>query len=36
MRGVAEIILGKHRNGALIDVLLEFHGEFKRFNNINI
>ena len=31
-----KIIFGKHRNGALIDVLLEFHSEFKRFNNINI
>jgi replicative DNA helicase len=32
-KGVAEIILGKHRNGALGTVRLTFIGEYTRFEN---
>ncbi|BBP45979.1 replicative DNA helicase [Thiosulfatimonas sediminis] len=32
-KGVAEIILGKHRNGALGTVRLTFIGEYTRFDN---
>lgn len=32
-RGMAEIIIAKHRNGATGDVLLRFKGEFARFQN---
>ena len=31
--GIAEIILGKHRNGALGTVRLTFIGEYTRFDN---
>ena len=31
--GMAEIIIAKHRNGAVGDVLLRFRGEFARFQN---
>jgi replicative DNA helicase len=31
LKGLAEIILAKHRNGALGDVLLKFVGEFTKF-----
>lgn len=33
LRGMAEIIIAKHRNGATGDVLLRFKGEFARFQN---
>ena len=33
LRGKAEIIIAKHRNGAVGDVLLTFKGEFTRFEN---
>jgi replicative DNA helicase len=33
LRGKAEIIIAKHRNGAVGDVLLEFKGEFARFSD---
>lgn len=33
MRGMAEIIIAKHRNGALGKILLRFKGEFCRFSN---
>lgn len=30
---MAEIIIAKHRNGAVGDVLLRFRGEYARFQN---
>ena len=33
LRGMAEIIIAKHRNGATGDVLLRFKGEFAKFQN---
>ncbi|MBO5699171.1 MAG: replicative DNA helicase [Bacteroidaceae bacterium] len=33
LRGMAEIIIAKHRNGAVGDVLLTFKGHFARFQN---
>ncbi|MCD7901771.1 MAG: replicative DNA helicase [Bacteroides sp.] len=33
LRGMAEIIIAKHRNGAVGDVLLRFKAEFARFQN---
>lgn len=33
LRGMAEIVIAKHRNGAVGDVLLRFKGEFTRFSN---
>jgi replicative DNA helicase len=33
MHGMAEIIIAKHRNGAVGDVKLRFKGEFARFQN---
>ncbi|MEG2150694.1 MAG: replicative DNA helicase [Bacteroidaceae bacterium] len=33
LRGMAEIIIAKHRNGATGDVLLRFKAEFARFQN---
>ncbi len=33
LRGMAEIIVGKHRNGAIGDILLRFKSEFARFQN---
>lgn len=33
-KGIAEIILGKHRNGALGTVRLKFFGSFTRFENL--
>ncbi len=35
LRGVAEIIIAKHRNGAVGDVRLRFRGEYARFANLN-
>jgi len=33
LRGMAQIIIAKHRKGATGDVLLNFRGEFTRFQN---
>ena len=33
LKGVAEIIIAKHRNGAVGDVRLRFRGELARFEN---
>jgi replicative DNA helicase len=33
LHGMAEIIIAKHRNGATGDVLLNFRGEYARFQN---
>ena len=33
LHGMAEIIIAKHRNGAVGDVLLRFRSEFARFQN---
>lgn len=33
LRGMAEVIIAKHRNGVLGDILLRFRGEFARFQN---
>ena len=33
LRGMAQIIIAKHRKGATDDVLLNFRGEFTRFEN---
>ena len=33
LRGMAQIIVAKHRKGATGDVLLRFRGEFTRFQN---
>ena len=33
LRGMAQIIIAKHRKGATGDVLLKFRGEFTRFSN---
>jgi replicative DNA helicase len=33
LRGMAQIIIAKHRKGAIGDVLLRFRGEFTRFEN---
>ena len=35
LRGLAEIIIAKHRNGAVGDVRLRFKGEFARFQNVD-
>lgn len=35
LRGLAEILIAKHRNGAVGDVRLRFRGEFVRFQNID-
>ncbi|MBR0036814.1 MAG: replicative DNA helicase [Bacteroidales bacterium] len=35
LRGLAEIIIAKHRNGAVGDVRLQFRGEFVRFQNLD-
>ncbi len=35
LRGVAEIIIAKHRNGAVGDVRLRFRGEYARFANMD-
>ncbi len=34
LRGMAEIIIAKHRNGAVADVLLRFKSKFARFENL--
>ena len=33
LRGMAEIIIAKHRNGAVGDVLLKFRAEYARFQD---
>lgn len=35
LRGMAEIIIAKHRNGAVGSILLNFKGHFARFQNRN-
>ena len=35
LHGMAEIIIAKHRNGAVGDVLLRFKSEYARFQNID-
>ena len=35
LRGKAMIIIAKHRNGAVGDVLLTFKGKYTRFENID-
>jgi replicative DNA helicase len=35
LKGLAEIIIAKHRNGAVGDVRLRFRGEYARFANIS-
>ncbi|MBP5716077.1 MAG: replicative DNA helicase [Bacteroidales bacterium] len=35
LRGLAEIIIAKHRNGAVGDIRLRFIGQFVRFQNID-
>ena len=35
LRGLAEIIIAKHRNGAVGDVRLKFEGSFTRFSNLD-
>ena len=35
LRGVAEIIIAKHRNGAVGDVKLRFRGEYARFSDLS-
>jgi replicative DNA helicase len=35
LRGLAEIIIAKHRNGAIGDVRLRFNGELTRFQNLD-
>jgi replicative DNA helicase len=34
LRGLAEIILAKHRNGPIGDVLLKFKDEFAKFTDL--
>lgn len=34
VRGLAEIIIAKHRNGAVGEIYLKFAGEYTRFSNI--
>ena len=35
LHGMAEIIIAKHRNGAVGDILLRFRAEFARFQNLD-
>ena len=35
LHGIAEIIIAKHRNGAVGDIQLRFESEFARFSNLN-
>ena len=35
LKGLAEIIIAKHRNGAVGDIKLRFKGEYTRFLNLN-
>ena len=35
LRGMAEIIIAKHRNGATGEILLRFKGEFAKFQNLD-
>ena len=34
LKGVAEVIVGKHRNGPIGDVKLKFFSEYTRFENL--
>lgn len=33
LRGIVEVIIAKHRNGVIGEVLPQFKGEFTRFSN---
>ncbi len=35
LRGIGEIIIAKHRNGAVGDVRLKFRGAYAKFENVN-
>lgn len=35
LRGLAEIIIAKHRNGAVGDIRLKFIGQYVRFQNLD-
>ena len=35
LRGIAQIIIAKHRNGAIADVSLRFIGQYTRFQNLD-
>jgi len=35
LKGVADVIIAKHRHGALKDIRLRFEGEFARFSNMD-
>ena len=35
LRGVAEIVVAKHRNGAVGDAQMRFRGEFAKFDNLD-
>lgn len=35
LKGIVEIVIGKHRNGTTDDVRLRFRGEFTRFENLD-
>jgi replicative DNA helicase len=35
LRGIAQIIIAKHRNGAIADVNLRFIGQYTRFQNLD-
>ncbi len=35
MRGRAEILIAKHRNGSVGDVILTFKGQYARFQNVS-
>ena len=35
MKGIADIIIAKHRNGAVGDVRLRFKSEFAKFMNVD-
>ena len=35
LRGLAEIIIAKHRSGSVGDIKLKFRGEFVRFQNMD-
>lgn len=35
LKGVADVIIAKHRHGALMDIRLRFEGQFARFTNMD-